>query len=185
MGLVHGQRVDAAVPCDNEYGGAMWIRAFAVGALTACASTPEPAVGVSTAPQSVPARVAAQEPDAVPPSVPEPAKAASPPHVALGRLHPITSMSAGSKKLDAKVLIARIESQPDRFDACSTLASAEANAPEGTWNVRLTLAAGVASLRVESPVDPAFAQCLERAAARLTVHGLPPSEIMLLLGLER
>jgi hypothetical protein len=151
--------------------------------LLACASSQEAAVGVSTAPQSVPA----QAPEVVDAAVAAPivleVDAGTRLPEALGRLHPITGMSAGAKKLDAKVLIARIERRPETLDRCSALASVEPNAPDGSWNVRLTLKGGAVALVVESAVEPAFQQCLEAAAKEWQFHGMPDGEMMLLLGL--
>lgn len=163
----------------------MEIRPFVGMMLAACATHQGPAVGVSTAPQSVPRPAHNEVPDAAAPATPEPIDAAAAPAVASGRLHAVTGMSTGAKKLDAKVVIARIEERPEALDACSVQASSEPNAPDGSWNVRLTLRRGAAALQPESSVEPGFERCLQAAAAQLSLRGLPDGELLLLLALQR
>lgn len=142
-------------------------------------------MGVSTAPRSIPSP-AALDAGAMPSAATtaETAEtAAVRPPVELGRLHPVTALSTGHSKLDAKVLIARIERQPTVLDTCSGAASAEPDADAQSWKVRLVVSGGNAALRVESPVGPAFAQCLEEAGKRLSLQGVPNGEMLLLLGL--
>ena len=155
-------------------------------ALVACGSRQEAAVGVSTAPQSIPPPPAPPElPDA---SAAEPAAtvdASAPPPVALGRLHPVTGMSMSGKKLDPKAVITRIEARPEALDACSAMASADPNAPDGSWNVQLVIQGGQGTLDVQSPVAPALAQCLHNAPKAWSLKGLADGSMMLLLGLAR
>lgn len=157
--------------------------------LTACASSQEPAVGVSTAPNSVPHAVA-DPPDAAaePPAATTPrpdagsVESTAPPAVD-GRLHAVTGMTLGGHKLDAKAVVSRIETMPAALDACSALASQEPNAPDGSWNAKLSIKSGKASVQMQSPVKPAFETCVAAAAAQWSLGNVGSGEMMLLLGI--
>lgn len=152
--------------------------------LGACANGQDLPAGVSTAPQSVP-RPAPEDASAPPPpATPVAVDVPAPPPPALGRLHPVTGMTMGAKKLDEKRVLARIEATPSVLDTCSGAASLEPNAPDGSWNVRLTISdGGKASLEVQSAVAAGFEACLVEAGPRLALAGLGSGTMMLLLGL--
>lgn len=154
-----------------------------------CASSQDVPVGVSTAPRSVPRQLESSDPasdagalEAAAAEPAEPAIDASAPSGPTGRLHAITGMVSGGS-LVAKTVIARIEAAPDVLAACSTEASREPNAPDGTWNVKLTVHAGRARLELQSPVEPAFESCLLAAAKRWQLGNVGTGEMMVLLGL--
>ena len=163
----------------------MWLRsAWLAIFLLACAARREAVPGISTAPRSAPDEVqASSTDDAGSPDITAEAPAASDPTP--GRLHAITGMSLGPTKLDPKVVLAQIEAKPDALAVCSALASAEPNAPDGSWNGHLTIRRGVVSLAVESPVQPAFQDCLVNAATGWKLQNTGDGEMMLLFGLAR
>lgn len=137
--------------------------------------------GVSTAKRTAP-RPPVEEPDAgtAVASRVEPEPVAPPRY----ELRIRTGMSMSGKQNDPHKVIARIEQAPGMLQTCAPYAAREPNAPEGTWNVELTLKGKKSELEMHSPVSESFELCMQDAAATWDLTGVGTGKLMLLLGLD-
>lgn len=92
-------------------------------------------------------------------------------------------MSKSGKAIDPKKIIERIEQKPGMLQTCAPFAAREPNAPDGTWNVELTLKGKKVELDLQSPVSESFELCMQDAAATWDLSGLGSGSMMLLFGL--